>query len=266
MAAIPAQIKHTIKTGLKRGDNPNALMAHLIESGWPFEVSATLFNKKHIRDFKPERDRAYYNSLAKPKIMGNEEVQILEGKRATVLQLDNFLSQDECEVIINAGKGRLEPSVTLNPEAGSGFRTSSTCHFEPGSSDVISGIDHKIIKTLGLAKQVRSESIQIQRYQANQQYKAHYDFFMPGTDGFALNAKNGGQRSWTFMVYLSNVESGGETYFPQLKLSVAPKRGTAVVWNNLDALGTPNKRTLHAGTPVISGEKFIITKWFREML
>jgi prolyl 4-hydroxylase len=37
----------------------------------------------------------------------------------------------------------------------------------------------------------------------------------------------------------------------------------ALLWNNLLPDGSPNKETMHAGEPVTSGHKIIITKWFR---
>jgi len=59
------------------------------------------------------------------------------------------------------------------------------------------------------------------------------------------------------------VESGGETAFVNVGLAIPPKAGTAVLWNNLRADGTPNFDTMHHGTPVKAGHKAIITKWFR---
>ena len=49
-----------------------------------------------------------------------------------------------------------------------------------------------------------------------------------------------GQRTWTFMVYLNDVEEGGHTAFVNIGLFIPPKRGMAVLWNNLKADGTPN--------------------------
>ena len=42
-----------------------------------------------------------------------------------------------------------------------------------------------------------------------------------------------------------------------------PKTGMALLWNNLNADGTPNLATRHCGEPVTRGHKVIITKWFR---
>jgi prolyl 4-hydroxylase len=43
-----------------------------------------------------------------------------------------------------------------------------------------------------------------------------------------------------------------------------PKKGTAVIWNNLGPDGAPNYNTLHAAMPVEEGHKAIVTKWFRQ--
>ena len=76
--------------------------------------------------------------------------------------------------------------------------------------------------------------------------------------------KRGGNRTWTFMIYLNDTLQGGGTAFPNINEVFYPKRGRAVVWNNLKADGRGNPFTMHCGEPVEAGEKFIITKWFRE--
>jgi len=65
------------------------------------------------------------------------------------------------------------------------------------------------------------------------------------------------------MVYLNEPQSGGETRFVEVDLTVKPKLGMAVLWNNLLPSGNPNYFTRHQGMPVTAGMKVIITKWFR---
>ena len=67
------------------------------------------------------------------------------------------------------------------------------------------------------------------------------------------------------MIYLNDVEEGGTTYFKYLDINIKPKKGMAVIWNNLNKDGSINPNTEHCGSPVIKGEKYIITKWFREI-
>ena len=66
------------------------------------------------------------------------------------------------------------------------------------------------------------------------------------------------------MIYLNDVEEGGETDFSEINTTFSPKKGMAIVWKNSNGTGTENPASLHAGTPVIKGKKIIVTKWFRE--
>ena len=50
-----------------------------------------------------------------------------------------------------------------------------------------------------------------------------------------------------------------------LAQAVTPTRqGLLLAWNNMNPDGTPNTATLHEGTAVVEGTKYIVTKWFRE--
>ena len=62
---------------------------------------------------------------------------------------------------------------------------------------------------------------------------------------------------------LSEVEEGGETYFVDIGIKLEPKPGVLLLWNNAKPDGSPNEATIHAGTPVIKGTKYIFTKWYR---
>ncbi len=65
------------------------------------------------------------------------------------------------------------------------------------------------------------------------------------------------------MIYLNDVEAGGETAFTYLNHAFKPKMGTAVIWNSLNTDGSTNENTIHHAVPVIKGYKAVITKWFR---
>ncbi len=176
--------------------------------------------------------------------------------------LDNFLSPAECSKLASLISYHLRPSTLGQGYNDGSFRNSTTadlCHLQAPAA---LAIDAKICKAFGIRAEY-SEGISAQRYDVGQQFKPHWDYFTPGTELYRRAAGVRGNRTWTFMVYLNEGMEGGATRFTKIDYPVAPKLGMALFWNNLNADGTPNEYTMHAGEPVISGHKVIITKWFR---
>jgi prolyl 4-hydroxylase len=180
---------------------------------------------------------------------------------AQVYTLPDFLSQEECNRIVELSASVLRPStVTTNDKK---YRTSSTSDLSLLQNPDVQALDEKIARTLGIRLEY-SEAIQAQRYEVGQEFKPHTDYFQPRTDEFVQYASKAGQRTWTFMVYLNDGMIGGGTRFIHLNTTFTPKKGMAVIWNNLQRDGSVNPATLHAGQPVERGHKIIITKWFRD--
>ena len=124
------------------------------------------------------------------------------------------------------------------------------------------GIAERIDALLGLAAPT-GEPIQGQRYQPGQEFKPHNDWFYTSEKYWQLEEARGGQRSWTAMAYLNDVAEGGETHFTEIGIKIRPKPGVLLLWNNALPDGRPNEGTMHAGTPVVKGAKYVITKWYR---
>lgn len=104
------------------------------------------------------------------------------------------------------------------------------------------------------------QGLQVLNYGIGEQYKSHFDFFPRNK----VDINKGGQRIGTFLIYLNDVTSGGETVFPKIGLSVVPKKGTAIYFHDANALGQLEQMSLHKSVPVIKGEKWVATKWIRE--
>ena len=107
--------------------------------------------------------------------------------------------------------------------------------------------------------------MQIQKYSVGHEFKSHTDYFEPNTPEYSEHASVRGNRTWTCMIYLNLVEQGGETSFTAINELITPKMGRAVIWNNLTLDGNVNPKTIHAGLPILQGEKFILTTWFRQL-
>ena len=209
------------------------------------------------------RGNALDNVLPPPLIRRNpKNLHRVDNPNLELYTLDDFLSAKECARLVALIGHHLHPSTLSFDPKDDAFRTSQTSYLCHLKSPVAVNIDEKICRTLGIRASY-SEGIQAQRYDVGQQFKAHWDFFQPDTDVYRRLAGVRGNRTWTFMVYLNDVEEGGATRFTNIQHVITPKVGMAVLWNNLKADGTTNAFTMHCGEPVVRGCKIIITKWFR---
>jgi len=182
-----------------------------------------------------------------------------------IYTFDDFLTPEDCQLLMKESDKTLRPSTVSNVKDDvvlSKDRTSKTADLHYFNSPYLNQIDNKITSFMGL-NPFTGEIMQTQKYEPGQYYKAHTDYFHPLTREYKTYTEWMGQRTWTFMLYLNDVQEGGETYFKHLKLKIKPKQGMAVFWNNLYKNGLPNLKTLHEACPPISGNKYVITKWFR---
>jgi prolyl 4-hydroxylase len=175
--------------------------------------------------------------------------------------IGDFLTSAECERLCGMIDLVARPSSLHELGYDAGFRTSYSGDLDPHDSFVKS-IGRRIDDLLGLDPSI-GEAIQGQRYLPGQQFKPHNDWFYTTEKYWEGEQKRGGQRSWTAMVFLNEVEDGGETHFTEIGIKITPKPGVLLVWNNATRDGLPNENMMHAGTPVVSGAKYIITKWYR---
>lgn len=186
----------------------------------------------------------------------------------TVWQITQVLAPLMCEHFMNLARPALTPSYVADPDSGklltNDVRTSSSMFFQLSLYDFIAGLALRQIAHLAGHDIAQAEPLAVLRYLPGQQYKPHFDYFVSRGNREELVDGRGGQRQTTLFVYLNDVEAGGETDFPLLHASVLPAQGKAVKFVNLDAHGEPDTRTLHAGKPVIRGEKWLLTVWFRQ--
>ena len=173
----------------------------------------------------------------------------------------NFFTPGECAKLMAMIDAVAEPSTLFDNPYDSGFRTSYSGNLSR-ADPFIKRIERKIDDCMGIAGE-HGETVQGQRYHPGQEFKPHQDYFHTRQPYWPEVRKRGGQRSWTAMAFLNPVEEGGATEFPKIPLSIPPQPGALLVWNNMRPDGSPNADTLHAGRPVVTGAKYIITKWYR---
>lgn len=189
---------------------------------------------------------------------------IVKNEDLILFTIDNFIKEEECDYLCTL----VQKTSTRSTVAGYGNNVSVESDGRTSSSSTIQNedpiakiINERMSKELEIPIE-NGEVLQGQIYQVGQEFRNHTDYFTG--DSYINHCLHSGQRTWTVMAYLNDVEEGGETEFELLNKKITPKKGMAVIWKNADSTGKEFHKSLHAGRPVKKGKKIIITKWYRE--
>jgi prolyl 4-hydroxylase len=183
-----------------------------------------------------------------------------------VYVVSDFLSHEECGAFIELGKGKMERATVITDAEHEvhAARTNDYCWLQHDSNELV----HEVSKRFSVLVKMpinNAEQFQLVYYGPGNQYKPHFDAFDKNTEEGQKNWFPGGQRMVTALAYLNDVEEGGETDFPDINVSVKPNKGDVVVFHNcIEGTTEINPDALHAGSPVVSGEKWAVNLWFRE--
>ncbi|HNJ48220.1 MAG TPA: 2OG-Fe(II) oxygenase [Novosphingobium sp.] len=199
--------------------------------------------------------------MVRARLAADPQVHRVPVDKAEIWALSDFVNAEERERLIELVDAGAEPSKVLGNDEYGAWRSSysgNVDRYDP----LVQMIERRIDDLIGLPN-AWGETIQGQRYAPGQEFKDHMDWFWTKAPYWPKEAREGGQRSITAMIYLCDVAKGGETEFPNIGVSIPPQAGALIIWNNAESDGTPNDFTLHAGRPVVEGVKYVITKWYR---
>ena len=187
-----------------------------------------------------------------------------------VATIDGFCTPAECRALIDLARDRLRRSRISYPDLDgkhvSDVRTSSGCTLRAEEFPAVL----PILMKLGMMMRIpitHAEPLSILHYEGADEFRPHHDSFAVAPDGEARARfdRAGGQRLYTTMIYLNDVDAGGATEFDLLGVSIPPAAGRALVFANTHA-GThaPSEQSRHAGRPVDAGEKWVAVTWWHE--
>jgi len=279
---------------MDRTDNCDLIVQHEFgcENGWTIVNCARTCNETNkFRDYCQLRDPKFRcdpkflnltmkNALPNGRIQENvnrifseAEFQVLEPKLVhdefPLIQFDNFLSKKECNALFDT-TADLERSTDHGEknEFGEAKRVISSgrtslnawCRHECMNHPLVKNIIARIEKVTNVPKE-NFESPQVLQYTKGQFYQNHYDRSMINADG-----EVDGGRIYTFFLYCSDVEEGGETSFPNIGIKVKPKLGRAVLWPSVLDLDVKklDRRSFHSGLPVKKGKKLASNVWIHQ--
>lgn len=187
--------------------------------------------------------------------------------RPTIAVLDHVLDDAECAALKVMAAERLARSVVVSPDSGDStvmdIRTSEGAYFQRAENALIHRIDVRTAAIMRMPED-HGEGLQVMRYGVGGEYMPHFDYFAPDEKGSAPHLAAGGQRVSTLIMYLDDVDAGGETIFPRIDFHYVPRKGQGLYFEYAAADGSLDPLSLHGGAPVMRGEKWIVTKWMRE--
>jgi prolyl 4-hydroxylase len=293
-SSLAAELQTWLKQSIEQGCSPDALERSMRARGYQGEFAQRAVAAAFKENRPPQRASAAPGSVvadgaqrsaATPaaeqetssRILASGPNEIDAGDRTVLILMalnaprvvlfGDLLAAEECEALIDLSRGKLARSNVVDRSTGRyqehPDRTSEGTYFRRGENELIVRIEARIAELTGCPVE-RGEPIQVLHYQPGTEYKPHFDYFDPADEGTQHVLAMGGQRVATLIMYLNNVEGGGSTVFPEIGLDVLPRRGNAVFFAYSDDEGRLDSRTLHGGSPVGSGEKWIATKWLRQ--
>ena len=172
-----------------------------------------------------------------------------------------------CDHFINLSNGKLKRALVSSEKEGiiSKGRSGSNCWIEHNKDDKTLSVANRISNIIEIPLE-STESFQIIYYDKTQEYFNHYDAWdFNEVEKSRRNLKNGGQRIFTALVYLNDVEEGGSTKFTKLNIDVKAEKGKLLIFENVyEDTNIRHYYSEHAGRPVIKGEKYAFNLWFRE--
>lgn len=195
--------------------------------------------------------------------------------RPRVAYVPNFLSDSECDAVIGAAAPSMARSQVVPHNGGSSIdnvRTSSQTWLPVTGGGIGATIAKRIYRLIGFPEG-SSEMLQVLRYEKDQKYDAHLDYFDP-----AMYGPQTTNRAVTVYLYLTDVDEGGHTWFPDADgkpletsdykscrrgFGMKPQRRAAVVFYDMKPNGEYDPWSLHGSCPVKRGVKWGGTLWFR---
>ncbi|MFN5049777.1 2OG-Fe(II) oxygenase [Roseateles sp.] len=274
---ITPELRQWIVEQARAGVGPEQVLKAMMSSGWE-EAVAIQALEQTLEGYLHQHASA--NSLPPPSrvplpdlagapanlvVDGHEVKVLLTLKNPQLVLFGHLLSDQECDLLRTAAAGRLARSETVAAASDgsevNAARTSEGMFFERGENDICKRIEARIAALVNWPVE-NGEGLQVLRYLPGAEYLPHYDYFDPRHASTPAILQRGGQRVGTLVMYLNTPAGGGGTIFPDVGLEVAPVKGNAVFF----AYDRPHPmtRSLHGGSPVLAGEKWVATKWLRE--
>nr|XP_042135627.1 prolyl 4-hydroxylase subunit alpha-3 isoform X2 [Peromyscus maniculatus bairdii] len=201
--------------------------------------------------------RCSYQTNSSPYLLLQPARQEVIHLRPLVVLYHDFVSDAEAQKIRELAEPWLQRSVVASGEKQLPveYRISKSAWLKDTVDPMLVTLDHRIAALTGLdIRPPYAEYLQVVNYGIGGHYEPHFDHATSPSS--PLYRMKSGNRVATFMIYLSAVEAGGATAFIYANFSVPVVKNAALFWWNLHRSGEGDGDTLHAGCPVLVGDKW----------
>ena len=188
-------------------------------------------------------------------------------EQPSISAFENFCPPLLCQWLVEQVRARMTRATIYDRVTGGATRdqrrTNSQCDLgieEGGSLGFL--LRARISLVTGRPEQAM-EIPKVLHYLPGETFEEHGDYLDPVEPVYARELAERGQRSHTFLIYLNDDYSGGETRFTRIELDHRGACGDALLFRNTDEQGAPDRETTHAGMPTVSGEKWLFSQWIR---
>lgn len=236
-----------------------------------------IFNTPNVSG---EQNISKYNNIIKTYREKLEEKNLKSPQIENILTvnpiniIDNFISLNDCDELIKMSEGRfVESKVGKSHQENNKIRTSKSLIFKKSENDLIKKIENKVGNLLNVNEN-QIEQIQMTKYNKDNLYMAHYDFFASYKE--KENFKDN-DRIQTIIVYLNDLDEsdGGATYFPYHKIRLYPFKSRAIhfidrykddsnhqIYTEPNYHSNYNLMSFHKGEPILTDKtKYILNIW-----
>jgi prolyl 4-hydroxylase len=178
-----------------------------------------------------------------------------------------FVSAPVARWLIDRARGRLSRALVyealIKKVTVHHTRTNSAAMFNLLDTDLVCVLlQRRMSACLGTPFR-HCEAMTVLHYAEGEEITPHFDFIDPNLPDYPQEIQDKGQRVVTFLVYLNDDYDGGETEFPRLGVSHKGERCEGLFFVNSLRNGGADVRTLHAGRPPRTGEKWIVSQFVR---
>lgn len=193
-----------------------------------------------------------------------ERLSLSEEPRIRVIE--GFATPAECRWLIERARPHLARATVIKKTGDQGVaqgRSNSATVFRIIDMDVVVEAMRARISIATRVPLPLFEPTQVFRYAIGQEFRPHHDFLDPANEAYR-DKLFAGQRIATFLIYLNDDFSGGQTDFPAVGIRYRGGTGDAIFWANVDRQNRPDPLTIHAGLPPTAGDKWILSQWIRD--